>query len=64
MPNIENQDPSGKVQSGATLAVTGAESEDEVLLAVENYLRVNKKEELEFALPVKGEDGTYLVKLQ
>ncbi|KAA6441266.1 hypothetical protein FEM33_02865 [Dyadobacter flavalbus] len=64
MPNIENQDPSGKVQPGVTLAVTGAESEDEVLLAVENYLRVNKKEELEFALPVKSEDGTYMVTLQ
>lgn len=64
MPNIENQDPSGKVESGVTLSVTDAQSEDEVILAVENYLRVNKKEELEFALPEKGENGTYLVKLQ
>ncbi|MCF0041708.1 hypothetical protein [Dyadobacter fanqingshengii] len=64
MPNIENRDPSGSVKAGVTLSVTNASSEDEAILAVENYLRVNKGEALEMSLPEKGEDGSYIVKLQ
>ncbi|MCF0048844.1 hypothetical protein MUK70_02820 [Dyadobacter chenwenxiniae] len=64
MPNIENRDPSGSVKAGTTLSVTNASSENEAILAVENYLRVNKGEGLEMSLPTKGDDGSYLIKLE
>jgi len=46
------------------LNVTNAASENEVTLAVENFLRLNKKEELEFALPKSEENGVYRVTLK
>jgi len=64
MPNIENADPSGAVKAGTTLSVTNASSEDEAILAVENYLRSHKAESLELALPEKGEDGSYTIRLE
>jgi hypothetical protein len=63
MPNIKNQDPSGKVQAGVTLTVTDASSEDEAILAVENYLRMHKSEGIEMSLPEAGEDGNYNIRL-
>jgi hypothetical protein len=63
MPNIKNQDPSGKVQAGVTLTVTDASSEDEAILAVENYLRMHKSEGVEMSLPEAGEDGNYNIRL-
>lgn len=63
MPNIQNSDPSGAVKSGVTLTVTDASSEDEAILAVENYLRSKKSESLEMALPEKGDDGAYKITL-
>ena len=65
MPNITNQDPSGKLAAGVTLAVSGVSSEDEAILAVENYLRVNKKEgEVEISIPEKSDDGNFNVQLK
>lgn len=64
MPNIKNMDPSGSVQAGVTLSVTNASSENEAILAVENYLRVNNGGALEMSLPEKGEDGSYTIKLE
>lgn len=64
MANVENQDSEGTVQSGTVLNITNAASENEVTLAVENYLRLNKKEELEFALPKSEENGVYRVTLK
>ena len=64
MPNIENMDPSGSVKSRVILSVTNASSENEAILAVENYLRANKGEALEMALPEKGEDGSYRIRLE
>lgn len=63
MPNIRNLDPSGSVKSGVTLSVSNVASEDEAILAVENYLRVNKSEGLEMSLPEKGDDGVYTIQL-
>ncbi|QRR00981.1 hypothetical protein [Dyadobacter sandarakinus] len=63
MPQVDNQDPNGKVEAGVTLHIKGAESENDATLAVENYLRVNKKEELEFAIKDGGAEGDYLVTL-
>ncbi|WP_211237770.1 hypothetical protein [Dyadobacter alkalitolerans] len=63
MPNIKNLDPSGSVKSGVTLSVSNVASEDEAILAVENYLRVNKSEGLEMSLPEKGDDGVYTIQL-
>ena len=63
MPQVSNQDEMGKIEPGVVLSVTGAESENEAVLAVENYLRVNKKEHLELALPGKYENGNYEIRL-
>lgn len=64
MPNIKNQDPSGKVASGVTLTVTGASSENEAILAVENYLREHKTEGVEFSVLEDGAEGEFNIKLQ
>ncbi|MHA4739272.1 hypothetical protein [Dyadobacter sp. MSC1_007] len=63
MPQVNNRETSGKIEPGVVLSVTGAESENDAVLAVENYLRVNKKEHLELALPEKREDGNYEIRL-
>ncbi|MCE7065925.1 hypothetical protein [Dyadobacter sp. CY326] len=64
MPDITNQDPSGKLEAGVILAVTGASSEDEAMLAVENYLRVNKKEgSVEMSVLETEDEGSYHIKL-
>jgi len=64
MPSITNQDETGRLEPGVVLAVSGAESENEAVLAIENYLRVNGKEHLEMAVPEKRENGTYEVRLE
>ncbi|MCF2488942.1 hypothetical protein [Dyadobacter sp. CY347] len=64
MPNIKNLDPSGAVKSGVKLSVSNASSENEAILAAENYLRVNKGEGLEMSLPEKGDDGNYTITLK
>lgn len=63
MPQVNNQEMSGKIEPGVVLSVSGAESENDAVLAVENYLRVNKKEHLEMALPEKSENGNYEIRL-
>jgi hypothetical protein len=64
MANVKNQDPNGKVSAGAILNVEGVASEDEALLAVENYLRVNKQEELEIVIAGELENGGFEVRLE
>ncbi|MCE6987548.1 hypothetical protein [Dyadobacter sp. CY323] len=64
MANITNQHPSGKVEAGSTLTVSGVESENEAILAVENYLRVNQKEGLELAIKDQTADGDFEIKLE
>jgi len=64
MPSISNQDETGKLEPGVVLAVSGAESENDAILAIENYLRVNQKEHLELAVPEKCENGTYEIRLE
>lgn len=64
MPSITNRDDSGRLEPGVVLAVSGAESENDAILAIENYLRVNQKEHLELAVPEKCENGTYEVRLE
>lgn len=63
MPQVNNQETSGKIEPGVVLSVSGAESENDAVLAVENFLRVNKKEHLEMALPEKRENGNYEIRL-
>ena len=64
MANITNQDPSGKLEAGVTLTVSEVESENEAILAVENYLRVNKKEGMELAVQNQNTDGNFQIKLE
>lgn len=64
MASIINRDETGRLEPGVVLAVSGAESENDAVLAVENYLRVNRKEHLELAVPEKSGDGTYEVRLE
>jgi len=64
MPSITNRDETGRLEPGVVLAVSGAESENDAVLAIENYLRVNQKEHLELAVPEKCEDGTYEIRLE
>jgi hypothetical protein len=63
MPNVTNTDPSGSIKAGSTLTVSDASSENEAILAAENYLRSHQAESLEMALPEKGDDGSYVIKL-
>jgi hypothetical protein len=64
MPSITNLDETGRLEPGVVLAVSGAESENDAVLAIENYLRVNRKEHLELAVPEKRENGTYEIRLE
>lgn len=64
MPSVTNQNESGKLEPGVVLTVKGAESENEAILAIENYLRENKQEHLEVAVRNKGEDGVYEIALE
>ncbi|WP_353718530.1 hypothetical protein [Dyadobacter sp. 676] len=64
MPNIENLDEAGKLEPGVVLKVTGAASENDAILAVENYLRANRKEQLEVAVPERDEDGVFAIRLE
>lgn len=63
MPSVTNQNEAGKLEPGVVLTVSGAESENEAILAIENYLRENKQEHLEVAVRNQGEDGVYEVAL-
>jgi hypothetical protein len=64
MPNITNRDETGRLEPGVVLTVSDAESENDAILAIENYLRVNQKEHLELAVPEKCENGTYEIRLE
>jgi len=64
MPNITNRNGSGRLEPGVVLTVTGAESENEAILAVENYLRENKKEDLEITVQEGGDSGSFDIALQ
>ncbi|WP_342083829.1 hypothetical protein [Dyadobacter sp. OTU695] len=64
MPSIINRDETGRLEPGVVLAVSGAESENDAILAIENFLRVNRKEHLELAVPEKSEDGTFEIRLE
>lgn len=64
MPSITNLDETGRLEPGVVLAVSGAESENDAVLAIENYLRVNRKEHLELVVPEKRENGTYEIRLE
>lgn len=64
MPSITNLDETGRLEPGVVLTVSGAESENDAVLAIENYLRVNQKEHLELAVPEKRENGTYEIRLE
>ncbi|MBO9611608.1 MAG: hypothetical protein J7619_02875 [Dyadobacter sp.] len=64
MPSITNRDETGRLEPGVILTVSGAESENDAVLAIENYLRVNQKEHLELAMPKKCENDTYEVRLE
>ena len=63
MPTIENQDPADALQAGVTLKVSGAASENEAILAVENYLREKNKENLELSVTEKSGEDTYQIRL-
>ncbi|SDG48498.1 hypothetical protein SAMN04487996_11941 [Dyadobacter soli] len=64
MPSITNRDETGRLEPGVVLTVSGTESENDAVLAIENFLRVNQKEHLELAVPEKCENGTYEVRLE
>ncbi|GGN05037.1 hypothetical protein GCM10010967_45110 [Dyadobacter beijingensis] len=64
MPSVTNQDKSGRLEPGVVLAVSGAESENEAILVIENYLRANQKEHLELAVTERAEDGVYQIRLE
>jgi hypothetical protein len=64
MPNVTNRDQTGRLEPGVVLEVSGAESENEAILAIENYLRANQKEHLEVAVPEKCENGLYEIRLE
>lgn len=64
MPSVVNRDETGRLEPGVVLAVSGAESENDAILAIENFLRVNRKEHLELAVPEKSEDGTFEIRLE
>ncbi|GGH49843.1 hypothetical protein GCM10007423_52110 [Dyadobacter endophyticus] len=51
------------MEPGVVLTVSGAESENDAVLATENYLRSNGKEYLALAVPEKGENDTYEIRL-
>ncbi|MCF0073886.1 hypothetical protein LZD49_25625 [Dyadobacter sp. CY261] len=63
MPNITNQDKEGRLEPGVVLSISGAESENEAILAIENYLRANQKEHLELAVSQNSENGSYEIRL-
>lgn len=63
MPSITNRDDTGRLEPGVVLTVSGAASENDAILAIENFLRVNRKEYLELAVPEKRENGTYEIRL-
>lgn len=63
MAKIENKNPSGKIDKGVTLSVSGASSENEAILAVENYLRENRSEELTITVAGKGVGDEYEIRL-
>ncbi|KAA0992507.1 hypothetical protein [Dyadobacter aurulentus] len=63
MAKIENKNPSGKIEKGATLYVSGASSENEAILAVENYLRENRSEELAITIAENGTGDGYEIRL-
>lgn len=64
MPTVNNQNAEGKLEPGVVLSVSGASSENDAILAIENYLRVNQAEYLELAVPEKHGDDTYEVRLE
>lgn len=64
MPSIVNRDETGRLEPGVVLEVSGAESENDAVLAIENYLRVNQKEHFELAVPEKCENGNYQIRLE
>jgi hypothetical protein len=64
MPSVVNRDETGRLEPGVVLAVSDAESENDAILAIENFLRVNRKEHLELAVPEKSEDGTFEIRLE
>lgn len=63
MAEIENPDPSGQVKAGITLKITGAESENEALRSVENYLKLHHAISLEVGVIEGAQEGEYLIKL-
>lgn len=63
MPQVKNQNGSEKLEPGTVLLVSGVDSENDAVLAVENYLRVNRQEQFELSLPEKCENGTYEITL-
>nr|WP_295923372.1 hypothetical protein [uncultured Dyadobacter sp.] len=63
MPTVKNQNAEGKLEAGVVLSVSGAASENDAVLAIENYLRVNQAEYFELAVPKKSGDDTYEIRL-
>jgi hypothetical protein len=64
MPTITNQNADGRLEPGVVLTVSGASSENEAILAIENYLREHKQEQLEVAVRSRGEDGVFEIALE
>lgn len=63
MPQVKNQNEADQIEPGTVLLVSGAESENDAVLAVENYLRMHQQEHFELSLPEKCENGTYEIRL-
>jgi hypothetical protein len=64
MPKVVNQDPSGRIEPGGLLSVLEASSENEAILAAENFLRLHKQEDLEISVSGGEENNTYQIKLR
>lgn len=64
MPTITNQNEAGKIESGTVLNVSGAASENEAILAVENYLREHQSEHFELTVNGDGEGSTFEIRLE
>ncbi|MCE7062032.1 hypothetical protein [Dyadobacter sp. CY343] len=63
MATIENKDSSGKLGKGVTLSVTGAASENDAILAVENYLREHRAEGLSLSVQETGDSDSFEIRL-
>ncbi|CAG5067725.1 hypothetical protein DYBT9623_00447 [Dyadobacter sp. CECT 9623] len=63
MATIENKDSSGKLAKGVTLSVTGAASENDAILAVENYLREHRAEGLALSVQETGDSDSFEIRL-